>query len=221
MTTHDAPTVFISYSHKDESWKNLLTPHLKVLAQAGRIDIWDDRRIDGGSQWFHNIKEAIDRAAVAVCLISADYLASDFCVKEEIPYLLERRDRTVLVILPALLHPCLWEVVEWLKNTQMIPRDGKSISADFKGNENEAFRQVAKSVLEIVDDPHRKRPEPPPPSWPTPEKVDTKRLPVTGSELFGRQKELRMLDEAWETEGTHVVSLVAWGGVGKSTLVNK
>ena len=34
-----------------------------------------------------------ERAAVAVCLISADYLASDFCVKEEIPYLLQRRER--------------------------------------------------------------------------------------------------------------------------------
>jgi tetratricopeptide (TPR) repeat protein len=222
MTTHaESPTVFISYSHKDESWKNLLTPHLKVLAQAGRIDIWDDRKIDGGSQWFNDIKEAIDRAAVAVCLISADYLASDFCVKEEIPYLLARRDRTVLVILPTLLHPCVWEVIEWLEPTQMIPRDGKSISGDFKGNENEAFRQVAKSVLEIVNDPNRKRPEPPPPSWPMPLKVETKRLPVTGSELFGRQRELKMLDKVWDSASTHVVSLVAWGGVGKSTLANK
>ena len=30
-------------------------------------------------------------AAVAVCLISPDYLASDFVMKEEIPYLLKRR----------------------------------------------------------------------------------------------------------------------------------
>lgn len=224
MTTHDeAPTVFISYSHKDEDWKKLLTPHLRVLEQAGRIDIWDDRKIDGGSQWFRDIKAAIDRAAVAVCLISADYLASDFCVKEEIPYLLARRDRTVLVILPTLLHPCLWEVVEWLEPTQMIPRDGKSISGDFKGNENEAFRQIAKSVLTLVNDPNRKRPEPPPSRWPRPNEkdIETKRLPVTGSELFGRQRELKMLDEAWESGGPHVVSLVAWGGVGKSTLVNK
>jgi tetratricopeptide (TPR) repeat protein len=30
-----------------------------------------------------------------------------------------------------------------------------------------------------------------------------------------------LLDEAWESDGTHIVSLVAWGGVGKSTLLNK
>ncbi len=44
---------------------------------------------------------------------------------------------------------------------------------------------------------------------------------MTGEELFGRQKELEILDKVWDSESTHVISLVAWGGVGKSTLVNK
>ena len=42
------PTVFISYSHKDEDWKDRLRPHLGVLEKAGRITLWDDRRIDAG-----------------------------------------------------------------------------------------------------------------------------------------------------------------------------
>jgi tetratricopeptide (TPR) repeat protein len=46
-------------------------------------------------------------------------------------------------------------------------------------------------------------------------------MPATGAELFGRQKELKLLDEAWEDPGLNVVSLVAWGGVGKTTLINK
>ena len=45
--------------------------------------------------------------------------------------------------------------------------------------------------------------------------------PRPGAELFGRQDELALLDEAWAAETKNVVSLVAWGGVGKSTLVNK
>ncbi|HYG81066.1 MAG TPA: tetratricopeptide repeat protein, partial [Pyrinomonadaceae bacterium] len=196
-------------------------PHLEILEHAGRIDLWDDRKIDGGRQWFNDIKEAIDRAAVALCLISANYLASDFCNKEEIPYLLQRRDQAGMVILPTLIHPCLWKVVRWLEPTQMIPRDGQSISVDFKDREHEAFRQVAESVFNIIDNPNYKRPAAPPPVWSRPEKIDTGRLPKTGAELFGRQTELLMLDEAWASDSTHVVSLVAWGGVGKSTLVNK
>ncbi len=215
------PTVFISYSHKDEEWKNRLVPHLEILEHAGRIDLWDDRRIDGGRQWFNDIQEAIDRAAVALCLISANYLASDFCNKEEIPYLLQRRDQAGMVILPTLVHPCFWKVVTWLEPTQMIPRDGQSISVDFKDREHEAFRQVAESIYNIVDNPNYQRPATPPSVWSPPEKVDTGRLPETGAELFGRQTELLMLDEAWASGSTHVVSLVAWGGVGKSTLVKK
>ncbi len=40
------PSVFVSYSHKDENWKDRLRPHLRMLEQAGRLTIWDDRNID-------------------------------------------------------------------------------------------------------------------------------------------------------------------------------
>ena len=61
----------------------------------------------------------------------------------------------------------------------------------------------------------------PPPVWAPPEMVEIGRLPVTGAELFGRVKELGQLDDAWASERINLFSLVAWGGVGKSTLVNK
>lgn len=39
--------------------------------------------------------------------------------------------------------------------------------------------------------------------------------------FFGREKELELIDKAWEESGTHVLSLVAWGGVGKTALVTQ
>lgn len=53
-----------------------------------------------------------------------------------------------------------------------------------------------------------------------PDKISISRLPVTGRELFGRDEKLNQLDAAWDDPGTHILSLVAWGGVGKSALVN-
>jgi tetratricopeptide (TPR) repeat protein len=50
--------------------------------------------------------------------------------------------------------------------------------------------------------------------------VNIARLPVTGTQLFGRDEHLKRLDEAWDKRDTHVLSFVAWGGVGKSALVN-
>ncbi|HEX6184254.1 MAG TPA: TIR domain-containing protein [Pyrinomonadaceae bacterium] len=221
MSTHDAPTVFISYSHKDESWKDWLLPQLRALELAGRIAVWDDRKIDGGDTWYPEIEAAMGKAAVSLCLISPDYLASRFCVEEEVPYLLQRRERDGMVLIPVLLRPCQWKAFKWLKEIQMLPRDGKSVAVDFRGIEDAAFAEVAGLVFEIVDNPGYVPPAPPAPLWSPPEKIDTTRLPETGAELFGRRTELEMLDAAWESEGIHVVSLVAWGGVGKSTLVNK
>lgn len=216
------PTIFISYSHKDEAWKDRLRPHLKMLEQAGLdIVIWDDRSIDGGAAWYNEIKQAMDEAVVAICLISADYLASDFCIKEEIPYLLKRREHEGMVLLPLLVHHCEWTIFEWLKDTQILPRDDKSIAEDFKGSEERIFRDVTKLIVDIVVNQKHPQPKPPQQQWPPPEKVETSRLPMTGAELFGRRKELEMLDAAWASDSTNIVSLVAWGGVGKSTLVNK
>ncbi len=53
-----------------------------------------------------------------------------------------------------------------------------------------------------------------------PDDISIGRLPITGRHLFGREAELALLDQAWADPETNVISLVAWGGVGKSALVN-
>jgi predicted ATPase len=53
-----------------------------------------------------------------------------------------------------------------------------------------------------------------------PKKISVAKLPVTGSELFGREEDIAFLDDAWANKDVNVVTIVAWAGVGKSTLVN-
>src|SRR5262249_45921735 len=59
-----------------------------------------------------------------------------------------------------------------------------------------------------------------PPTRHAPKKISVARLPVTGSDLFGREEDIAFLDEAWANQQVNVVTIVAWAGVGKSTLVN-
>ena len=59
-----------------------------------------------------------------------------------------------------------------------------------------------------------------PPTKPAPKKIPIARLPVTGSDLFGREQDIVFLDRAWAKKDVNVVTIVAWAGVGKSTLVN-
>jgi NACHT domain len=54
----------------------------------------------------------------------------------------------------------------------------------------------------------------------TPEKISLSRLPITGSEVFGREEDVAFLDRAWANREVNVITIVAWAGVGKSTLIN-
>jgi TolB-like protein len=53
-----------------------------------------------------------------------------------------------------------------------------------------------------------------------PEKISVARLPITASQIFGREEDIAFLDAAWSDPQVNVVTIVAWAGVGKSTLVN-
>ncbi|MGH9832018.1 MAG: DUF4062 domain-containing protein, partial [Blastocatellia bacterium] len=64
------------------------------------------------------------------------------------------------------------------------------------------------------------RPNAPSSAPPDSAKISISRLPVTGPNLFGREAELKLLDDAWADPSTNIVTFVAWGGVGKSALVN-
>ena len=87
-TLMNGPTVFISYSHQDEAWKDQLVRQLQVLELEGAYDIWEDRKIAAGDGWRAEIETAMARARAAVLLISADFLVSGFIRGTEVPRLL-------------------------------------------------------------------------------------------------------------------------------------
>jgi len=215
----DKPTVFISYSHKDEEWKDRLVTHLGVLQQEGLLTLWDDRRIGGGEQWQQKIQAAMDSASVAILLVSANSLTSRFILSEEIPHLLSRRDTKGLRFFPIIIKPCAWQTVDWLRATNLRPRDGRPLSA---GNEHQIEADLAAIATEVyllfqsVQSPADLGAHVPL----APDKISIGRLPITGRDVFGRELELKLLDGAWADQHTNVLSLVAWGGVGKSALVN-
>ena len=129
-----------------------------------------------------------------------------------------------MILLPIYVWPCFYKAVSWLKQIQMYP-DPKIPLASLENDEvalKQALANITGVVFERISDPDFKLPTPKS-KWPKIQQknIDIKRLPKADKELFGRQKELQLLEKAWESGDTNVVSLVAWGGVGKSTLINK
>lgn len=72
-TSTDRTTVFVSHSHKDRKYLERLQVHLTALACKGTIDLWNDTKITPGANWCKEVKSAIEAAAVAVLLVSADF----------------------------------------------------------------------------------------------------------------------------------------------------
>ncbi len=55
---------------------------------------------------------------------------------------------------------------------------------------------------------------------PTADHVYNRGLPITARKLFGRRREIQTFRRDWESEQIRILSVVAYGGTGKSALVN-
>ena len=111
--------VFISYSHADRRFLDRLHVFLKPLELSDRVDWWDDTRLKPGDDWRKMIKDAIDTAQVAILMLSADFLASDFIDHDELPPLIEAAAAEHAVILQVILGPVNFRAWK-LERFQMI-----------------------------------------------------------------------------------------------------
>jgi len=100
------PKAFISYSHANKSYLDRLMVHLKPLSKKGLIDVWADTKIKTGDDWKNEIDKALNESNIAILLISADFMASDFIVDNELPPLLSQAEVKGTKILPVILTPC-------------------------------------------------------------------------------------------------------------------
>ncbi|HEV7902932.1 MAG TPA: toll/interleukin-1 receptor domain-containing protein, partial [Pyrinomonadaceae bacterium] len=120
--------VFISYSHRDERWLNRLRVHLRPLERNYMIEVWDDTRMTPGANWRDAIADAISSAKVGILLISADFLASDFIVNNELPSLLEAAKNGGATILCIIVNPCRFERTPELAHFQTINNPNKPLA---------------------------------------------------------------------------------------------
>jgi hypothetical protein len=149
--------VFISYSHRDKQWLERLQVHLKPLERKGLVERWDDTRIAPGSNWQEEIRQALAATKVAVLLISADFLASDYIAEHELLPLLEAAERDGAIILPVILSPCLFQETPELARFQAVNDPTRPLLDLPPGEQEQTFLKVARTILGKFPEAVRRR----------------------------------------------------------------
>jgi hypothetical protein len=142
------PKVFISYSHKDEKYKNELVTMLAGLENQGIITIWQDKRIEPGEEWLKAIRAAMLTCKLALLLISPHFLASEFIRNKELPTLLEQRMHNGLIVIPIIIRPCLWKRDPILKSLQALPQNAQPVTNAANVNKR---TQIWADVAEAIE----------------------------------------------------------------------
>jgi hypothetical protein len=142
-----AKNVFISYSHKDEGFRNELEDHLSMLRRKEVISVWHDRKILAGDDWKGEIDENMDKANIVLFLISPSFLASDYCYDIEVKKAIENRELGKCQIISIIIRPCDWHDCEFSR-FQAVPKDGIPIST--WGNRDEAWLDAINGIKKHV-----------------------------------------------------------------------
>lgn len=141
--------VFYSYAYEDESLQKELDKHLAILKQQGFITTWHSREAKAGTEWKREIDEHLNSADIILLLLSADFMASNFCYGVEMKHALERHFKGDTRVIPIILRPFLQRgAPRELRELQVLPYSGKAITS--WTNQDEAFQEIAEGIQEII-----------------------------------------------------------------------
>ena len=149
MSTVKKPKIFISYSHDDEDWMKLFEIALKSRFQE-KFDVWHDRRIKLGVDWFDKIINSIHDTKIALLLVTDNFLTSSFIKKEEISRFRELAKEKQLMIVPVIISSCAWDEYSWLYSKQGFPKDNKPLDT-FRLDYHNTFDKCQNIRKEIND----------------------------------------------------------------------
>jgi phosphoglucomutase/phosphomannomutase len=139
--------LFYSYSHKDERLIRELETQLKLLQRLGIITVWHDRKIEAGDDWREQIDENLEKADIILLLISADFIASDYCYEYEMTRALERHKLGKATVIPIIARDVNWKRAPFAR-LKALPNDGKPVK-EWR-SKDAAWRNVCEGIERVV-----------------------------------------------------------------------
>ncbi|HIQ35656.1 MAG TPA: toll/interleukin-1 receptor domain-containing protein [Acinetobacter venetianus] len=140
--------IFISYCHEDESYKDELLKYIKpIIDNQSNIELWHDRLMKTGDELKNIINNELEEMSLMICLISADYLGSNFCIQTELKAALEQRKINKNNIFPIILRKCGWKHTVF-SDLLCQPLDGKPVKE--WGDKDDVYTDIADALADVI-----------------------------------------------------------------------
>ncbi|HEY1348002.1 MAG TPA: FxSxx-COOH system tetratricopeptide repeat protein [Ktedonobacteraceae bacterium] len=153
-----AKSLFYSYAHEDEQLCKELEKHLKLLERQGLICGWHDRMIAAGIEAEKEIDDHLQTADIILLLISASFLASDYCYSREMQRALDRHRRGHARVIPLILRPVDWTDAPF-SHLQVLPTGGMPVDGPAWRNHDEAFANISEGIRRVIKELNSQPPQ--------------------------------------------------------------
>jgi hypothetical protein len=141
--------VFCCYAREDQQYLYELKSHLMALQRENLIEIKADIDINPGTEWEREINHHLEKAHIILLLISADFIASDYCYEKEMRQALVRHEQGTACVVPIIIRPTDWQRMPF-GNLQALPKDAKPIVK--WQDRDSAFLSVTEGIRTIVQE---------------------------------------------------------------------
>lgn len=133
--------IFISYCHENDKHFKALMSHLGAIAKFNNIEIFTDQKVDIGQDLDGVIQENLQNSDIVVCLVSTEYLNSDYCIRKELEVAIDKQTIDDSKIFPIIVEECIWKRTYFGK-IKCAPQDGGPISK---------YENISSIYLDVVD----------------------------------------------------------------------
>jgi tetratricopeptide (TPR) repeat protein len=217
MSTIPTPIeVFYSYADADEPLRHEMEKHLSLLRREGLIATWHKRQIIAGTDWAETLDRHLNTASVILLLISANFVASDYCYGREMQRAMQRHYANEARVIPILLRSVDWQSAPFGK-LKALPSDGTPIT--LWRNRDAAFTDVAQGIRAVLRDVQRLTVSTPPTAFPR-----IWNIPYPHNWMFTGCEEVltrlaTLLQAGQPTALSQPQAISGLGGIGKTQIV--
>ena len=126
---------------------NRLKNHLSLLQRNELIMLWDNGNISPGAELSQSMATYLNESHVILLLISASFLASNYCYKVQMKRAIERHEDKKARVIPVILRSVYWQEPP-LDKLQALPEEKKPISKWTP--QDDGFENVVAGIVKIV-----------------------------------------------------------------------